>query len=167
MQTKIPALQPPDPTLRIRPVQQSDLEPLLRTAWADRSRDVGRWLMSRVLRNRQDGRGTAVVALDAGSRIIGYGQFTRWPRCAEISDLFVLEQHRSQGYGTAIIQTLMHEAARLGASCVEIGAAQSNVGAVRLYHRLGFEDHREITMNTGDARRERVIYMKIVLPQTG
>lgn len=165
MQTKLKALQLPDPAVRIRPVQQGDLNHLMRTCWTDRSPDVGRWMLSRVVRNQQDRRGTGVVTLDADSEIVGYGQLTLWSRCAEISDLFVSQSQRSQGYGTAIIQYLVQEAARLRATCIEIGAARNNVRAIALYHQLGFVDHREVQMNLGAAEREPVIYMKIQLQE--
>jgi ribosomal protein S18 acetylase RimI-like enzyme len=116
-----------------------------------------------VLRNQADKRGTGAAVIAQNGDIIGYGQLTLWPRCAEISDLIVEKQYRSQGYGTAIIQFLMQYAIALRANCVEIGAAESNPRAVSLYRRLGFVDHRTIQMNLGSAQREPVIYMKIDL----
>ncbi len=158
------ALQPPNPAVHIRPATLDDLDALLHCCWTDRRRDVGLWLLSRAVRNRRDRRGLGVVVLDASEELVGYGQLTLWPRCAEISDLVVAPAYRSQGYGTALIQHLMAEAIRLGASCVEIGAAVSNPRATALYHRLGFVDNRTIHMNLGGASREPVIYMTIPLP---
>jgi ribosomal protein S18 acetylase RimI-like enzyme len=163
MKTHLLALRPPDPSVPIRHVTADDLNALMRACWADRTRDVGRWMLSRVTRNQKDRRGTGAVVLSDNGAIIGYGQLTLWPRCAEISDLFVEPQHRSKGYGTTIIQFLMQEAVRLRARCVEIGAAESNPRAMALYRRLGFVDHRTIRMNLGSAEREPVIYMKIQL----
>lgn len=157
------ALQPPNSAIPIRPVRDDDLDVLMRTCWTDRTRDVGGWLLSRVIRNQQERRGTGAVVLAANGDIIGYGQLTLWPRCAEISDLFIVQEHRSHGYGTALIQFLMQEALRLRARCVEIGAAQNNPRAKALYERLGFVRHRTIRMNLGNATQEPVIYLKIQL----
>jgi ribosomal protein S18 acetylase RimI-like enzyme len=104
------------------------------------------------------------VVLDAAGAPVAYGQLTLWPRCAEVSDLVVAARYRSQGYGTALVQYLVREAARLGAGCVEIGAAKSNPRAVALYHRLGFEDNRVVMMSLGADGREPVIYMTLYLP---
>ncbi|MEL7233409.1 MAG: GNAT family N-acetyltransferase [Chloroflexota bacterium] len=160
----IPALHPPDASIPLRDVTPDDLNELLRCCWADRSYDVGRWMISRVVRNQQEQRGTGVAVAGADGAILGYGQLTVWPRCAEISDLFVDSRFRSQGYGTAIVQYLTHYARTLRADCVEIGAAESNPRAAALYRRLGFADHRVIHMNLGTAQREPVIYLRLALP---
>lgn len=168
MQPNQTALQPPDPALTIRPAAPSDLNALLCCCWQDRTYDVGRWLLSRVLRNQQAGRGTGAVLVDADGAIGGFGQLTVWPRCGEISDLFVPAQHRSCGYGTALIQYMVQAARGLkGVSCVEIGAAESNPRALALYRRLGFVDQRVIHMNLGSDEREPVIYMRLPLPPDG
>jgi ribosomal protein S18 acetylase RimI-like enzyme len=160
------ALLPPNPAVRLRPVTLNDLDALLLCCWTDRSRDVARWLLTRVIRNQGTGRGAGVVLLaPQGERMIGYGQITLWPQCAEISDLFVAEPYRSQGYGTAIIQYLMQQAIHLQASCVEIGAAEHNPRALALYQRLGFVAHRTLLMNLGTDEREPVIYLRMTLPK--
>lgn len=165
MQQTPTALQPPNPSLTIRPASANDLNALLGCCWADRSYDVGRWLLSRVLRNQQSGRGTGAVLIDGDGTINGFGQLTVWPRCGEISDLFVQTEYRSLGYGTALIQYMVQEAqAMKGVNCVEIGAAESNPRALALYRRLGFVDERVIYMNLGNNEREPVIYMRLPLP---
>ena len=165
MQQTPTGLQPPDPSLAIRPVEPTDLDALLTGCWADRSYDVGRWLVSRVLRNQQAERGTGAVLTDVAGAIIGFGQLTIWPRCGEISDLFVRAEYRSQGYGTALIQYMVQAARQMkGVTCVEIGAAESNPRALALYRRLGFVDERVIYMNLGNDKREPVIYMRLPLP---
>lgn len=155
------ALQPPNPNILIRPVAPQDIHALLENCWTDRTRDSGDWLISRAMRHQRMGRGLSVVVyLDDGT-IIGYGQVTLWPRCAEISDLVIATGYRSQGYGTALIQYLVRVAFDLGAKCIEIGAAESNIRAIDLYHRLGFVDQRVIEMSLGQDQREPVIYMEL------
>jgi ribosomal protein S18 acetylase RimI-like enzyme len=157
------ALHPPNPAIVIRPARLGDLDTLMTCCWTDRRPAVGVWLLERALRNRRDGRGTGVVVLGPAEQPIGYGQLTLWPRCAEISDLVIAPSYRDQGYGTALVQHLTAEAVRLGASCIEIGAAANNPRATALYHRLGFTDNRTIQMNLGGPSREPVVYMTIKL----
>jgi ribosomal protein S18 acetylase RimI-like enzyme len=161
MNAKSQAFDAPNPAIIIRPAKMDDLPNLLVTCWRDRTPDVGRWMLTRVTRNHAEKRGMGVVAEDAFGNLTGYGQLTLWSCCAEVSDLMVIEQNRSQGFGTAIIQYLVHIAHEFGAGCVEIGAAESNPGAVRLYHRLGFEDIRTVYLNVGAGKREPVIYMRL------
>ncbi|MEM6283191.1 MAG: GNAT family N-acetyltransferase [Chloroflexota bacterium] len=165
MTPDIPALRPPAPSIPIRDVTPNDLKPLMRCCWADRSHDVGRWMIGRVVRNQADRRGTGAVVTAAAGTIVGYGQLTLWPRCAEISDLYVEEAYRSMGYGTALIQYLTRHAHTLRAGCIEIGAAESNPRAAALYRRLGFVDNRVIDMNLSATQREPVIYMRLTLPR--
>lgn len=157
------ALHPPPPHIRIRPANSADLNALMTCCWQNRTPDVGRWLLARATRNRENKRGTNAVILNAGGKPIGYGQLTIWTRCAEISDLVVDEGHRSQGYGTALIQYLVGQAREMKATCAEIGAAESNPRALALYRRLGFEESRIIQMNLGNDEREPVIYLQLKL----
>ena len=74
------------------------------------------------------------------------GQIARWARVGEISDLIVAEAWRDQGIGTALIRYLLDIAQQKGLRQVEIGAQESNRGALKLYRRLGFVDQRQVTM---------------------
>jgi ribosomal protein S18 acetylase RimI-like enzyme len=159
-----PALHPPAPHITIRQTSPADLNRLLLDCWTDRRRDVGRWLLDRAERNRQNQRGESLVVITGQQHIVSYGQLTLWPRCGEISDLVTAPAHRSRGYGTALIQALTAEAITMGARCVEIGAAKSNPRAVALYHRLGFIEHRVIEMPLNNGAREPVVYMILDLP---
>jgi ribosomal protein S18 acetylase RimI-like enzyme len=163
MNTDPLALQPPPSNILLRRAQPDDLESLMRDCWRGRRADVCAWLLSRAERNYRSRRGESVVVYTETGDIIGYGQVTLWPRCAEISDLIVSETQRSQGYGTAMIQYLAGRAITLGATCIEIGAATSNPRAQALYQRLGFVTHRTLQMNLTGSGREPVDYMMIQL----
>lgn len=52
-------------------------------------------------------------------------------------DIAVIPERRGQGIGRAILRALMDEAAAAGTS-VTLQVARDNLGAQRLYHRLGF-----------------------------
>ena len=57
-----------------------------------------------------------------------------------VEGLAVLEQHRSAGIGTSIMQTI--EAAAVGRGCSRVGLAVGvdNYAAQRFYKRIGYED---------------------------
>jgi ribosomal protein S18 acetylase RimI-like enzyme len=111
--------------------------------------DAVRELIQRALDLSRKGRGVGMVAVSE-TEILGYGQLTLWPRAAEISDMIVTETRRSQGIGSAIIQTLLEKCRLLHVAKVEIGSALNNPRALALYRRLGFRDDRIIDLDLGD-----------------
>lgn len=155
--TSLPlALHAPTPELPMRPVRAADLAELCATCWAERGEARAREALERILE-----RGLGLVALDATARcIVGYGQMSRWARCSEISDLYVVEAMRGRGVGTALIQHLVRAAYAQENDCVEIGAALSNPRALALYRRLGFRDAYNLALNLG-AGSEPVIYLRL------
>ena len=84
------ALQIPNPQVRIRPVLVTDAEALHSTFWSNRSYTMVYQLIKRAQQIANQGRGIGVVITgDTPYTLRGFGQLTMWPRCAEISDLFV------------------------------------------------------------------------------
>lgn len=157
------ALQPPDPSVNIRPVRISDASALHRCCWSDKTYAVVYELIGHVQRLAAQRRGLGVVVIDDGEAVRGYGQLTLWPHCGELSDLIVAESHRGRGLGTAMIQYLVQAACQKGLPCVEIAASESNTGALALYRRLGFEDSHTVTVR-GSSDREIVRYLCLELP---
>ena len=156
------ALMPPDPHARIRPVRLADADALRLNCWPERPLTAIYRVVLRAQRQaRQDG-GLGIVMTDSSGGVIGYGQFTMWPRCGEISDLVVQDGYRGRGFGTTIVQYLMRAARDMHADCVEIGAAYSNPRAIALYRRLGFRDSHTISMNLGRGE-EQVLYLRLNL----
>lgn len=160
--TSLPlALHAPTPELPMRPVRAADLAELCATCWAERGEARAREVLERILDAAELERGQGLVALDrAAQRIVGYGQVSRWARCSEISDLYVVETMRGRGVGTALIQHLVRTAYAQENDCVEIGAALSNRRALALYRRLGFRDAYHLALNLG-AGSEPVIYLRL------
>jgi ribosomal protein S18 acetylase RimI-like enzyme len=154
------ALHPPDPEIPIRLVRLTDVTSLRATCWPERTFDSVYRFITRARQNTAQGRGLSVVAVANGGMIHGYGQFTLWPRCGEISDLIVAPAYRGCGIGTAMIQYLTRSARDMHAECVEIGAFTSNTGAIALYRRLGFVDSHSQTI-TSDT--EPVLYLRLKL----
>lgn len=132
--------------LTIRPVKQGDAPALQANCWPDKLEAAVTIFISDVLRRTSHDLAWGVVAVREGGIAIGYGQIARWARVGEISDLIVAEAWRDQGIGTALIRYLLGIAQQKGLRQVEIGAQESNRGALKLYRRLGFVDQRQVTM---------------------
>lgn len=143
------ALHPPDPAVRLRRSRLTDAESLRQTCWPERPFGSIYQLLSRVQQYYGLNRGAGFVLLASDEQPIGFGQFTVWPTCAEISDLVVAEAYRGKGLGTALIQHIAQEAGRGGVTTLEIGAVLDNVRALALYHRLGFTDSHTIHLQEG------------------
>ncbi|MBR0850050.1 GNAT family N-acetyltransferase [Bradyrhizobium diazoefficiens] len=76
-----------------------------------------------------------LVAMHGGEQI-GRLYLGRWPDDHRILDIAFLTQHRSKGFGTALLRDLLDEAAAVGKP-VSIHVEKFNP-AMRLYRRLGF-----------------------------
>jgi ribosomal protein S18 acetylase RimI-like enzyme len=152
--------QPPDSAVPLRPVRLSDVNSLYADCWPTRPFATIYNLVQRAIRSATDGRGLGLVVAGAGDRVQGYGQMLLWPTCAEISDLVVVESCRGRGYGTAIVQSLVRAAMRMGAEEAEIGASLNNPRAAALYRRLGFRDSHTVALNLGSGG-EHVLYLRL------
>lgn len=150
-------LAPKTLTVMIRPVQMSDATHLQRMCWPDRPLDSIIDLVQRTQKLAASHRGLGAVAVQDGVPC-GFGLLTRWLRAAEISDLIVHPQHRSQGIGSLLIGYLTNAARDLHMQTLEIGVALANPRALALYRRLGFADDRTIELNLGSGP-EPVLYL--------
>jgi Acetyltransferases len=157
------ALRTPNPAITIRPVRAGDTPGLRAACWPERDFETVYRFVMRARQTAAQGRGLGVTALDDAGAVAGYGQFTLWPRCGEISDLIVTPDCRGRGIGTAIIQYLTRAAREMGAGCVEIGVQAHNASALALYRRLGFKDSYTREMDLGSGL-EPIIYLRLKLP---
>lgn len=85
-----------------------------------------------------------IIAKD--NQIVATGQLLTPSGQAEIADLFVVESHRNQGIGTAMITLLTVVAGRAGFNNIEIGVVTSNYRALALYEQLGFIRDRDLRL---------------------
>jgi ribosomal protein S18 acetylase RimI-like enzyme len=146
---------------QLRPLALTDADALRTTCWIGAPLDVIEEMLKRVIEMMEQGRALGLVAT-VNDCAIGYGQLTRWPRVAEISDLTITENLRNRGIGTAMIHHLIGQARAWGMPAVEIGSAVTNTGALALYRRLGFAEDRRVELNLG-AGKITVIYLKMPL----
>ncbi|MEW5423863.1 GNAT family N-acetyltransferase [Amorphus sp. 3PC139-8] len=73
----------------------------------------------------------------AGSAV-GYGLAVYERGAVGLFDLVVAERYRGQGLGRSLIDALMAWGQAIGARQAYLQVAEANVGALRLYDRLGF-----------------------------
>jgi ribosomal protein S18 acetylase RimI-like enzyme len=147
--------------LDLRPLTLDDAVDLQRSCWpAVEPVDVYT-LVGDITRRQRSGMAWGLVARIDG-QVVGFGQLVRWGAVWEIGDLIVSEKWRSQGIGKALIRSLLDIARQQGYRDIEIGVAQSNPRAFKLYRRLGFRPRRTVQLNLGQGD-EPVIYLGMVL----
>lgn len=145
------------PSILIRPARLADAANLNMMCWPERSHESVFELLHRTQKLAQNERGLGVVAT-WNNNPCGFGMLTLWPRAAEISDLIVNANYRSQGIGSLIIDYLTNAALDMRVQVLEIGVALSNPRALALYRRLGFIDGRTIELELGNGP-EPVLYL--------
>jgi ribosomal protein S18 acetylase RimI-like enzyme len=141
----------------VRPALSADAPYLRATCWPQRSLESISGLLQRTEKLTLYRRGLGVVAEREGIAC-GFGMLTLWPRTAEISDLIVGAAYRGQGIGSQIVNYLTEAARSLPTAVVEIGVALSNPRALKLYRRLGFDDHHTVKIDLGNGP-ETVLYL--------
>ncbi len=76
------------------------------------------------------------VARDDG-RIVGYGGVWIVREEGQISNIAVLPEYRRKGLASAILEKIISECSRQEQLVLEV--RESNLGAIRLYQKFGFE----------------------------
>ncbi len=153
------AILPPNCQYLLREVNLDDVHLLHQYLWPERPIDDIDDFIKRVLKFKQQQRSIGIVVMDE-MQLVAYGQTTLWMQCSEISDLMVSTTYRSQGIGTAMIQYLTQYAIKRRITCVELGVAESNPRALKLYQQLGFVESYKLELDLGDGR-EPVAYLSL------
>ena len=105
-------------------------------------------------------------ALDLAGQIIGYGVMSLGAGEAHILNLCVREEFRIVGFGRRLLEHMLERAAASGVGEAFLEVRPSNLAAIRLYQRLGFE---QIGIRRGYYQapdgREDAIVLKLDLRQ--
>jgi ribosomal-protein-alanine N-acetyltransferase len=105
-------------------------------------------------------------ALDLAGQIIGYGVMSLGAGEAHILNLCIREEYRIVGFGRRLLEHLLERAAASGIGEAFLEVRPSNLAAIRLYQRLGFE---QIGIRRGYYQapdgREDAIVLKLNLRQ--
>ena len=78
-------------------------------------------------------------ALDLAGQIIGYGVMSLGAGEAHILNVCVRDEFRTVGFGRRLLEHLLERAASAGVGEAFLEVRPSNLAAIRLYNRLGFE----------------------------
>jgi ribosomal-protein-alanine N-acetyltransferase len=78
-------------------------------------------------------------ALDLAGQIIGYGIMSVGAGEAHILNVCVRDQFRNLGFGRRLLEHLLERATAAGVGEAFLEVRPSNLAAIRLYQRLGFE----------------------------
>lgn len=97
---------------------------------------------NRVAVGRSDGLGLGFVIRDGEGRTIALANGYTWAGISEIRQMWVDKEHRGRGYGRALLEAMIAEAERRGAS--RIWVASYDFQAPGLYERAGFERIAEL-----------------------
>ena len=107
-------------------------------------------------------------ALDLAGRVIGYGVMSLGAGEAHILNVCVREEFRTVGFGRRLLEHLLERAAAAGVIEAFLEVRPSNLAAIRLYQRLGFE---QIGIRRGYYQapdgREDAIVLKLALTHAG
>ena len=110
-------------------------------------------------------------ALDLAGQIIGYGVMSVGAGEAHILNVCVRDEFRNLGFGRRLLEQLLERAAGTGVGEAFLEVRPSNLAAIRLYQRLGFE---QIGIRRGyyqapDGREDAIVLkrdLKTVGPNT-
>jgi len=106
-------------------------------------------------------------ALDLAGQIIGYGIMSLGAGEAHVLNVCVRDEFRNVGFGRRLLEHLLERAAAAGVNEAFLEVRPSNIAAIRLYQKLGFE---QIGIRRGYYQapdgREDAIVLKRELPHS-
>jgi len=115
--------------VRLEPV--SDREPYLPILLeADESEPIVRTYLNQ---------GDLYAIVSAGT-VVGAALLIPTGAGLEIKNVALLEEHRGRGLGRATIEAIAEIARRTGAARLTVGTADSSLGTIAFYRRVGFLD---------------------------
>jgi ribosomal protein S18 acetylase RimI-like enzyme len=128
---------PPMAGVRIRSYQPGDIDALLDL---DQQAFPGLWGYSRPVLSAAIEQAALVTVLEVAGEVVGYQLSTASALGAHLARLAVHPQHLGQGYGSALVQHLLHAFSVRGFDRVSVNTQADNRASLTLYRRLGFSD---------------------------
>jgi chloramphenicol 3-O phosphotransferase len=132
----------------IRPLQKIDIDKIVSRysfPWSTPEKTKTLW---DTYYQEQEEKVRTVAVIEKGGEILGYGSLLRKPECPffaqknipEVNAIWIDENHRSQGHGTALIKWLEDLASHEGYNQIGIGVGlyRDYGPAQRLYFQLGY-----------------------------
>ncbi|TXI20296.1 MAG: ribosomal-protein-alanine N-acetyltransferase [Nitrosomonas sp.] len=120
--------------VEIRPMHSSDLDHVIRI-----EREI--FLFPWSLGNFADSlkAGYVCKVLQQTNTLIGYGIMMMSPEEAHVLTLGISASRQGEGWGKKLLQHLIEYAKNAGAKSVLLDVRESNLGAVQLYKKMGFQ----------------------------
>ena len=106
-------------------------------AGIEKSAHAAPWRAESFLRELTNPDGIFLVAKMEG-KVIGYALAWIIVDEAHIVNVAVDAGHRKQGHGRSLVERLLEESKKRGATCATLEVRDGNTDAVELYRRLGF-----------------------------
>ena len=122
------------PEVHIRPMMEIDLPDVARIEQASYTFPWSENIFRDCLRV-----GYTCRALDLEGQIIGYGVMSLGAGEAHVLNVCVRDEFRTVGFGRRLLEHLIERAAAAGVTEASLEVRPSNLAAIRLYQRLGFE----------------------------
>lgn len=83
----------------------------------------------------------SVYRMDDDGELIGAATM-RWHEPCELQELAIAVERQGRGYGRRLVEWLIEEARRRGRQRMLVGTANSSIGNIAFYQRIGFRiDH--------------------------
>jgi ribosomal protein S18 acetylase RimI-like enzyme len=87
---------------------------------------------------------------------VGHAELVRTdPQRIVLARVIVAPEHRGRGFGRQLVEAVLAEASRRGASRVALNVLRDNVAAMRLYRAVGFEPVAGVVQRDGRVRMAR------------
>ncbi len=138
----------------IRHMQEEDMDQVYAIESNSFSRPWSRDSFLQSLRNP----GNLYLVVEEEGRILGYCGLWGIVGEGEITNVAVDSRYRNQGVGEAMLRELLRQAGESGIEAFTLEVRLSNISAIHLYHKLGFQD-TAIRKNYYDAPVEDALIM--------
>jgi len=147
------------PQMSVRPMNEADIAAVIEI---ERSSYPFPWTEGILRDCLRVGYGS--IVLEFGAVLVGFGVIASGAGEAHLLNVCVREEFRGRGFGRALIGQLLSLATAAGATLVFLEVRPANLGAIRLYERLGF---RQVGVRRGyyqtPAGREDALVMRRTL----
>lgn len=143
----------------IRQMQEEDMDQVYAIESSSFSRPWSRDSFSKSLSNPNN----HYLVVEENGIIIGYCGLWGIVGEGEITNVAVDSHYRNQGIGEAMLEELIRQALDAGIDAFTLEVRLSNLSAIHLYHKLGFQD-KAIRKNYYEAPIEDALIMWLYFP---